>query len=132
MAKILLVEDDTLIREAFSIVLKLPGEHEVSVAENGLAAIKLCAQQTYDVILLDIMMPVMDGIEFLKQFRKQFPDVATKIIIMSNLSSGSELSEAQDYGIEQCVLKSSLTPATLTAVVAEAVANLDNRSTQSE
>lgn len=125
MSNILLVEDDAMMREAFTIILKLPGKYSVTAAENGLIALTHCKQQTYDVILLDIMMPVMDGVEFLRQYRNLFPDASAKIIIMSNLSSGSELSQAQDYGIERAVLKSSLTPGALMHLVEEALSNKD-------
>jgi len=117
--KILLVEDDAMIREAFSIVLQLSGEYEVTTAENGQVAITLCTENTYDLILLDIMMPVLDGPGFLKEYATRWPDVATKVVIMSNLSSGSELSIARDYGVDRSVLKSSLTPGQLLAVVAD-------------
>lgn len=119
MSNILLVEDDAMMREAFTIILNLRDEFTVAAAENGSAALDLCKQNTYDVILLDIMMPVMDGIEFLRQYRTLFPNAKSKIVIMSNLSSGSELSQAQDYGIERSVLKSSLTPALLMTIVDE-------------
>lgn len=108
-----------MIREAFSIILTLSGLYEVDVAENGRVAIALCAKNTYDLILLDIMMPVLDGPGFLKEYSALYQDVATKVIIMSNLSSGSELSIAQDYGVDRSVLKSSLTPSKLLSVIAE-------------
>jgi DNA-binding NarL/FixJ family response regulator len=115
-----------MIREAFSIILRLRGDYMVTTAENGQVALDLCKQNTYDVILLDIMMPVLDGIGFLKQYTALFPDKLAKVVIMSNLSSGAELSEAQDYGIERSVLKSSLTPGALLAVVAETIEGKQN------
>lgn len=117
--KILIVEDDPAIREAFSIILQLSGDFEVTTAENGLVAIALCHENTYDLILLDIMMPVLDGTGFLKEYTAKYSDVATKIIIMSNLSSGSELSIAQDFGVDRLVLKSSLTPDKLLTMVTD-------------
>lgn len=119
MVKILIVEDDAAIREAFSIILKLHDDYDVAVAENGLAALQLCQEVTYDVILLDIMMPVMDGPTFLKEYSNRYAFDLAKVIIMSNLSSGSELSLVQDLGVERFVLKSSLTPQRLMAIVAE-------------
>lgn len=121
MSNILLVEDDAMIREAFSIILKLRGDYNVTTAENGQVALELCKENTYDVILLDIMMPVLDGIGFLKEYTSLYSDNPAKIIIMSNLSSGTELSQAQDYGVERSVLKSSMTPGALLTVVAETI-----------
>lgn len=128
--KILLVEDDVMIREAFSIVLQLSGQYDVTAAENGQVAITLCTENTYDLILLDIMMPVLDGPGFLKEYATRWPDVATKVVIMSNLSSGSELSIARDYGVDRSVLKSSLTPGQLLAVVADVLDAKKNEATE--
>lgn len=119
-----------MIREAFSIVLQLSGEYEVTTAENGQVAITLCTEDTYDLILLDIMMPVLDGPGFLKEYATRWPDVATKVVIMSNLSSGSELSIARDYGVDRSVLKSSLTPGQLLAVVADVLDAKKNEATE--
>lgn len=125
MNKILLVEDDPSIREAFGIILQLTGTFEVTTAENGLVAIELCHENTYDLILLDIMMPVLDGTGFLKEYSAKYSDMATKIIIMSNLSSGSELSIAQDFGVDRLVLKSSLTPDRLITMVTDMLKGSD-------
>jgi DNA-binding response OmpR family regulator len=117
--KLLIVEDDASIREAFSIILKLNDTYDVTTADNGQVALDLCNENTYNIILLDIMMPIMDGPTFLKEYLKLYPNDVTKIIIMSNLSSGSELSILRDYGVDRFVLKSSLTPQKLMDTVAE-------------
>lgn len=122
MANILLIEDDNSIREAFSIILDLH-KHHVTTAANGKIGIALCNENTYDLILLDIMMPVMDGLEFLKEYTSLYQDVSTKVILMSNLSSGTELSTVKEYGVEKVVLKSSLTPTLLLQTVEEVLAS---------
>lgn len=119
MFKLLIVEDDASIREAFSIILKLNDTYDVTTADNGQVALDLCNENTYNIILLDIMMPIMDGPTFLREYLKLYPNDVTKIIIMSNLSSGSELSILRDYGVDRFVLKSSLTPQKLMDTVAE-------------
>ena len=119
MSNILLVEDDGAIREAFALILSLNNNYTVTTAENGQIALDLCDEHYYDLILLDIMMPVVDGIGFLKEYTSRYKDDVAKIIIMSNLSSGSELSLVQDYGVERALLKSSLTPTKLLAIVDE-------------
>lgn len=119
MYNILLVEDDAPIREAFAMILALGGKYTVTTAENGQIALDLCKENYYDLILLDIMMPIVDGVGFLKEYTANYQNDVAKIIIMSNLSSGSELSLVQDYGVERAILKSSLTPMKLMAIVDE-------------
>lgn len=120
MANILLVEDDSTLREAFGVILSLEN-HIVTPAGNGKIAIDLCKEHTYDLILLDVMMPVMDGLGFLKEYTDNYPDVSTKVIVMSNLSSGAELSITRDFGVEKVVLKSTLTPKLLLQTVSEVI-----------
>ena len=119
MYNILLVEDDGAIREAFAMILSLNQSYTVTTAENGQIALDLCNAHYYDLILLDIMMPILDGVGFLKEYSAKYHDDVAKIIIMSNLSSGSELSIIQDYGVERALLKSSLTPTKLLSIVDE-------------
>ncbi len=123
MYNILLVEDDAVIREAFAIILALNQSYTITTAENGQIAIDLCRVNTYDLILLDIMMPVLDGVGFLKEYTDHYHDAGTKVVIMSNLSSGSELSIVQDFGVEKSVLKSSLTPTKLIELVGNILRN---------
>jgi CheY-like chemotaxis protein len=101
------------------MILSLNGKYTVTTAENGQVALDLCNEHTYDLILLDIMMPILDGIGFLKEYSVRYKDDIAKVIIMSNLSSGSELSLVQDYGVERALLKSSLTPMKLMSIVDE-------------
>ena len=63
MAKILIVDDDEDIRELLMYNLKREG-HDVSCAENGLEALDMIQSNIPDLIILDVMMPKMDGIEF--------------------------------------------------------------------
>ncbi|PHO21167.1 hypothetical protein CQR80_03120 [Aggregatibacter actinomycetemcomitans] len=70
MAKILLVDDDAELTELLAQLLDLEG-FQVNVANNGKEALELL-DHSYDLILLDIMMPVLNGIETLKQIRKNY------------------------------------------------------------
>lgn len=115
MRKILIVEDEPTLREAYHMILTTQ-PYVVDTAENGKQALEKCNDQEYDLILLDIMMPVMDGVEFMKKFAASAPE-KTRVIIMSNLSSGEELDTIMQLGAVQSALKASLSPKELISLV---------------
>lgn len=116
MSKILIVEDEKILMEAYTILLESQG-YDLSTAVNGEDAYVLCKEQQFDLILLDLMMPVLDGVGFLKKTNPAKTMPHTKVIIMSNLSSGEALTEALQLGAHHHVVKSSLGPRELIAMV---------------
>lgn len=120
MPKILLVEDEIIISEPFGMVLRLQ-KYDVDIASNGLEALEFCAKNTYDLILLDIMMPLCNGVEFLKQANLKKTAPNTKIIMMTNLSSGKEIDDALKLGAKKSLLKASVTPQKLIDLVKDAL-----------
>ncbi len=115
MRKILLVEDEQILRETYQLILStLP--YNIDVASDGKAALLKCQSENYDLILLDIMMPVMDGIEFLENLDK-LDKMKSKIIILSNLSSGKEIDRARELGISKNFVKSDLSPTQLISAI---------------
>ena len=77
---VLVVEDDSEIREALCDVLALAG-HQVRGAENGRAALGALETEIPDVILLDLRMPVMNGVEFLRAIEPR--NLKTRIIVLT-------------------------------------------------
>ena len=79
--KILVVEDDASIREALCDVLRLAG-HEAEGAENGKAGLEAIARSGMpDIILLDLRMPVMNGVEFLREVKPR--QISSRIIVLT-------------------------------------------------
>jgi len=115
MRKILVVEDEPVLRETYELILSTQ-PFTVHTAENGEVALEKCSQNEYDMILLDLMMPIVNGVDFLKRFMPDAPD-QTRVIIMSNLSAGAELDAAMQLGAIQSVLKASLGPKDLISLV---------------
>jgi putative nucleotidyltransferase with HDIG domain len=72
-ARILVVEDDTYIRTFCQRLLRL--SYDVSTAENGAVAVELLLQQPFDLVLTDMQMPLMDGMELLQHIRQKHPDI---------------------------------------------------------
>jgi two-component system response regulator VicR len=118
MAKVLIVEDERTLNEAYDLVLKREG-HDVKVAFNGEEALEVFKEHQPDLILLDLRMPKMDGVEFLKQLKpeKNYPKV--KIIIFSNYDDQKEIDSAFKHGANRYILKAWSSPKELAKVVAE-------------
>ncbi len=118
MAKILIVEDEKMLADAFQMILEKAG-HTVSVAYNGQEGLDATQQNEPDLILLDLLMPIKDGLGFLKDYKQKEKHPQVKIIIFSNLDMQKEAEEAFALGASKYVLKAWATPKTLNAIVEE-------------
>jgi CheY-like chemotaxis protein len=90
MARILLIDDEQMIRDLLAHVLIKAG-HEVRTAGDGSAACKLCRILDFDLVITDIIMPDVDGIELIQEMKQHYPQM--KIIAMS----GGGRCSPQDY-----------------------------------
>jgi DNA-binding response OmpR family regulator len=117
MHKILLVEDEKILRDAYTILLNSDSNYQVNTATNGKEALDFCKKETYDLILLDLMMPVLDGMGFLKAAMLAESSPKTRVVIMSNLSGGKEVMEAMKLGAHRHAVKSDLGPTDVMAIV---------------
>src|SRR5258708_2476639 len=110
MRKILIAEDDFFIRDIYSKVFSLSG-YDVKVAVDGADAFEKIKAEQYDMILLDIMMPRMTGIEVLKNVRAlSTPAKSTPIFIITNLGQQNIIEEAFKLGMDGYILKSQVSP----------------------
>jgi CheY-like chemotaxis protein len=119
MHSILLVEDEKMLRDAYTILIEAQGVYRLDTAANGEEALGLCSKKNYDLILLDLMMPVLDGVGFLKKAKLKTKSPKTKLVIMSNLSSSEGLTEAIELGFARHEVKSNLSPADVLRVIHE-------------
>jgi len=99
---LLYVEDDTVTRELVTNILKLNG-HNCIVAENGHQGLELYRRNTPEIVLSDILMPDMNGLEMAREIRKDFPEV--QFIFMTALGESKSILEAIDIGVTQYVVK---------------------------
>jgi len=120
MAKILIVEDEKVLNEAYELVLKKEG-YAVSCAFNGEEALAYVKNGKFDLILLDLRMPKIDGVEFLKRSdpSKNFP--STKIIVFSNYDDQKEVDDAIKHGATRYILKAWSSPSELVKIVRESL-----------
>lgn len=115
MRRILVVEDDYTLRDAYEMILSTQ-PYICDVASDGREALDMCAKNSYDLILLDLMMPVMNGIEFLENY-PDLDKMKSKIIALSNLSSGREIDRVHQLGVERNLVKANLSPSELINVI---------------
>lgn len=120
MAKrILIVEDEQALSEAYQTILSQHG-FIATIAANGEEALAAVATEMPDVILLDIMMPKMNGIEFLQELHKQYANEPA-VIVFSNLDNQPEVDEAFRLGAKRYIVKSWASPQDLVRMVNEAL-----------
>ncbi len=122
MARILVVEDDRDLNNAYCIILKNEG-HEVLTAYNGKEALATLKTRNFepDLILLDLLMPTMGGLEFLQKYdlKKNHPD--STVLIFTNMENSPEVNQAYKLGVKRCIIKSWTAPHNLALVVSDAL-----------
>ena len=106
MATIVLVEDHPIVREGIRALITKASSHRI-VAEcgDGATALKLVATHRPDVLVVDLRIPALDGLEVTRRVRKKFP--ATAVVVLSMFSSDSFVSTAFQNGALAYVLKNS-------------------------
>lgn len=118
MANILIIEDDPTLQEAYGFILKKAGKHTVASAYNGAEGLTLAKSSTFDIILLDIFMPIMNGLEFLEHYSATSAP-HTKVIVFSNMVEPETQQQAIRLGAHRYILKSSMTPGGMLELVKE-------------
>ncbi len=115
--KILVVEDERTLNEAYQMILEQDG-YDVHVVFDGKEALEKCKTFEPDVILLDLRMPKMGGIEFLKHYNLKEEHPKVKVIVFSNLDTQGEVDEAYKLGAHKYMLKAWASPKELSQLVA--------------
>lgn len=98
MKKILIVDDQYGIRVLLNEVLKKDG-FEIFQSANGERALELVEEENPDLMLLDIRIPGMDGLEIMKEMKKRGTDTGVKIILMTAFGEEQMMLEAKELGI---------------------------------
>jgi len=104
MIRILLVDDQTLLREGLQSLLQAEKDFEiVGSCENGMEALRLAEERNPDVVLMDIKMPIMDGIEAMRRIKRKRP--ATSVLMLSSFGEDRHIVEAMAGGADGYLLK---------------------------
>lgn len=109
--KILIIDDDIFLLEMYSLKFNEAG-FDLDIAKSGEEAIEKLSGKEYipEVILLDILMPTLNGFEFLKKIKENHITPKTKIIILSNLSQKEEIEQGMNLGADDYIVKAHHTP----------------------
>ena len=109
MAKIAIIEDDQAISQMYRFKFEADG-FEVETAENGHLGLELCKSMQPDIILLDLMMPEMNGDEMLAELRKTAWGKDVKVVILTNKGEQEIPPAVKTLGVSAVILKADMTP----------------------
>lgn len=107
--KVLCVEDEEFISELYKRALSREG-YDVTVVNNGKDGLNQARTNSYDIILLDIMVPDMLGVNVLHDLRQSVPNLKSKIIITTNLEQDEKSRQAIENLADGYIIKAEVTP----------------------
>jgi len=109
MVKIAIIEDDQAISQMYRIKFEAEG-FEVETAGNGKLGLELAGKMRPDIILLDLMMPEMNGDEMLTKLRATAWGKHTKVIILTNVGEQEAPESLTKLGVRRFIVKAEMTP----------------------
>lgn len=104
MAKILAVDDSSTIRKLVKFTLQMK-KHEVVLAEDGMAALDIFNEYDFDLVITDLNMPRMDGIELIKKIRSGDKNNSIPIILLTTESEEKDKQMGRDAGVSSYMIK---------------------------
>jgi DNA-binding response OmpR family regulator len=109
--KVLIIEDERFIAELYSRALLKAG-YDVKLVTDGTEALKIAQTNAYDIILLDLMVPNLTGIEILRTLRDpaRVPTITAKIIITTNLEQRDDVRADIEHQADGYLVKAEITP----------------------
>lgn len=123
MATILIVEDDSVMSRLYQRIFSIEG-HTVVIASDGEDAIPKAKECKPALVLLDIMMPKMNGFQVLEKLKHDPQTTGIPVVMLTNLAGTQEMENAMSHGAIKYLIKSELEPAHLTAIIREVLAGL--------
>ncbi len=104
--KILVVEDETFLVKIYSVKLKKEG-YEVTIATDGEEAVRMAAEVKPDLILLDLILPKLNGFEALERIRQNPVNKTTPVLVLSNLGQEEDIKRAEALGATDYLVKAN-------------------------
>jgi DNA-binding response OmpR family regulator len=109
MAKIAIIEDDLAIAQMYRLKFEAEGD-KVQIAENGRLGLALVEEMEPDIVLLDLMMPEMNGDEMLEKMRATDWGKNTKVIVLTNVGEQEAPENLKELHISDFIVKAEMTP----------------------
>jgi DNA-binding response OmpR family regulator len=109
MPKIAIIEDDLAIAQMYRLKFEAEG-YKVEIAENGRLGLALCEQLMPDLVLLDLMMPEMNGDEMLEKMRAADWGKGIKVIILTNVGEQEAPEKLKELHVLAYIVKAEMTP----------------------
>lgn len=128
-ARILYIEDYPVVQTMYMDVLRSKG-FDVDVASDGKTALEKVAANEYDVILLDLLLPHVTGLEFLRDFRAK--KHSGEVVVLSDFDDPGTVQDVTDLGITNYWIKVENTPHKLADRLEKLVADLPDQDTSSK
>lgn len=122
MNRILIIEDDPLIADVYSQKLREQG-FAVNVAADGRAGLEMVHEQKVDLVLLDLLLPQIDGVQLLKQIRSEFGPQELPVLAFTNAYLGGVMQQAWEAGANQVIPKAGTKPSLVIQMVENALAD---------
>lgn len=119
--KIAIVEDDLAISQMYRMKFEAEG-YTVQTADNGKVGFDLIKNFSPDIVLLDLMMPEMNGDELLEKIRKEDWGKDVKVIILTNLGQEEAPDVLKSLGVHSFIVKAEMTPKQVAEHVKQALA----------
>ena len=126
---ILVIEDEPALRDIYSTKLRLDG-FDVIEAEDGIEGLDAAIQNVPAIILLDVVLPIKDGFEVLKDLKANPKTAGIPVMILSNLGQEYEVKRGITLGAECFLTKANLTPAHIVEQVRKVLAKNDRGKTR--
>lgn len=121
--RVLIVDDDALIRDSLKMLLELEGDFQVAgLAANGQEALSHCAKDLPDLVLMDIRMPVLDGVLGTKKLKELYPQV--QVVVLTTFRDEEYIKEALRNGAAGYILKSQPADSIIESLRAVAKGNI--------
>jgi DNA-binding response OmpR family regulator len=121
VAKILIIEDDVLLSRMYTSIFS-SGNYEVDNATDGQEGLDKARASQPDLILLDIMMPKLNGMEVLSKLKSDPKFDSTPVVVLTNLAGDNDVQSALGLGAVRYIIKSEVKPKEVEAIVSEILA----------